>query len=584
VFTESSLTVVGRHAHEFVERERRLLLRLLLFDVVVLLIVVLLVFVVVTVVVIRTTTAVVVVVLTRHGTTVVVVIVIVGTTTALLNVVVVVTTTTTRTATSATHTHHTTVSHHHLLHHHHLLLHRHHHGVGNSTIVGRRSSSSTSRGRGSTLLLSSGGGSLLLLSQETLVRRLEHVATHHGRGSNHILEALMELDLEHGHAVVTALSDVDDEGLAVEHTTVHFTESKVGFFSRVEGDETETTRVTLFVSHDLAGLDVTESLEEFTEVLVSEVGVEVADVEVVTARLTLEVLLTEFDETFSAVLGTSDVQRFTFSGETFDVLFVEVFNGLDGIFVLLEVAEGEGASLGVVLGDGRSDTTELGEELFDVRDGGLREEVLDVDVGEVLNEEGDTGVTTDEVGDVERVGPTFKSLAVHFRESLVSVLFVLEVNETITTALTFTVSHDLGGEDGAIVGEDVDELGVVGGGFEVADEEVTATRDTESGVTLLPHETDTASTDGGEVEVFDGLFGIGVVLEVDVTITEGFAGDDITANTNRDDGTAVLEGIKELIFTDGRIEVTNEDGDDGSLFTRSSSSGGSSSGGGGFFQ
>lgn len=386
---------------------------------------------------------------------------------------------------------------------------------------------------------------------------------HEGKLAHEGLDALLELHLKHAVTLIAALGDVDNEGLAVEHATVHLPESSVGLLSLSKANKTETTAGSFLVSHDLAALDLAKLDEEVLEVLILELRAEVAHVEVVSGGLALHVLSPELNQTLIAGLGTLDIEVLFGGSKTVDSLVVELLNGFDGVFVLIEVAESKNAALAVLLGAGAGDTTKLAEEFLDgsLINGGKN--LLNIHISEVEHEGSNAGITTNEVSDVQSLILSGGLLVtVKLGDSLLSGVIGLEVNKTIAAAGAILVAHNLAGEDGAKVLEQIVKLLAINGITKVLNENVARAGVTSGGVALLVHEANVASLNLLEVKSLKGFLSISRVLEVHVTITERTASNNVATNADTKDCTAGLEEFKKLGLGNSRSKVTNVNGGD----------------------
>jgi serine/threonine protein kinase len=275
-------------------------------------------------------------------------------------------------------------------------------------------------GRGGRLGAAGGAHALGRAGGEGAVGREDRP---HGHAREQGLKALLELHLQHGRALVAALSDVDHEGLAVEHAAVHLLEGVVGLLRLGEGDEAEAARVALVVGHDAGRVHLAEALEQVLEVVGRHLRAEIADVEVVAERLALHVQLAQLDEALRTRLSTGDVHTVVVS-QAVDLLLVRSLDGLHRGVVGLEVAEREDAPALVRLGDSGGDVAELGEELLDVLLRHVGQHLLDVDVGEVGHERGNAGVALDEVGHVESLDLRFELVEGTPRANAIRVIFI----------------------------------------------------------------------------------------------------------------------------------------------------------------
>jgi len=578
-FAESVLLFFGRHLAEFLERRksRVVVARVLVVVVTRVLVVVVVVLVVIVVVVVLVVVVIVVVVTT--GTTVVVV------TTLLLTRETIRRHGTghTREATGeATRRHGHTVGSHHGRRH-----------VGGHTVAATHGGTRKVHVGGHVVHAGATAGTTVVATEVTGVVSghaiRHHVvagSTTHGTRSTSTthsgsLNTVAGLLFEHLDTGITVLSDGDVEGTSADDLVVEFTLSVGSGFLLFEDDETVTLGGTgVGEASDGASGDSTVGAEELLESFVSHGVIEVLDVEVLTLVLDEGLLSGKSlgGGTFLLGLGASNVELGVLGGE-FVFLFVEGFDGLHGTFVRVHFNKGE---LSV---EGRLEV----EEGFNLEGFGFEgveelDELVNLDVGgEVL----DVHVSEGFLGFLFTFGALLEEFngdglatngeLILFSEfdSLVGVGRVVEVDETVVARLAGVIEGELAGGDGANGGEGFEEHARSDGVIEVLDEEVTSTHLAGGGVTLRPRDTDgLAGDDFGEGKLLEGLFGVGLVLEVDVTVTEETLSMHVTASLGGDDGTDLTEVTIQGVFDifDVLGEIRNEESSLVSSRSRSSSS------------
>jgi len=395
---------------------------------------------------------------------------------------------------------------------------------------------------------------------------------------------LAALGLEHSTTVGLLLSESDIKRLAVEQLAHDLLDSLRGGFRGGKVAETEALAGTVGVLHDDAALDLTKVLEEVAEVLIGDIISKVTDVKVGLGHGSAGKISLAPTSAFTLVLlhGTADVQLedsdtvllelvlvFTFlkrANESFilplEGLAVEGLLGLDSVFVLLKVDETEATALvggSVHHDDGRSDLTVLLKHLDEVVGGELLADVLHVDVGEGFVGIVGTLTSADELLNNEVFTKDLELILVVLAglKSLLVVLDLLELDETIATAGTVILSHDLAGGDGAKVGEDILKLDESDALVKTLDKEVTLTALTLRGITTRPHDTARLALEGFAIESIKSLLSVLVRLEVDISITKRVVVLHITANTNGTDGTTFLESVVDFCLSDIITKITD---------------------------
>ena len=360
----------------------------------------------------------------------------------------------------------------------------------------------------------------------------------------------LALLVEHVVAHVALLGLADVQGTAADHLTVHLADGGGGGFLGGEADKSETAHLAFGVVHELGGGDLTELLEEFLELLLVHVVIDVLHVDVAALGL-VEVVgggAATGGSTLALLEGAGGVDLLLTLGERGVLLVVQTLDDGNGLLV---GAHGDKCELGLVLGGiANVEAGDVAEGLkgrldLVLGDGGL--EVLEVDVGEHLLFLLVALGLLDEGND----GDFFASdlHAVDTDDGLLGGFFGLKVDEAVAEGLALLVSGDLAGEDGSEDGEGVVESTVVDGGVEVLDEHVASTSLTDGGVTDGPHDTDRAAgADVGEVQALHSLLGVLGGLEVDVGVPEGALRVNVTAHLDGHDHTDLGEEVEESVF------------------------------------
>jgi len=456
------------------------------------------------------------------------------------------------------------------------------------------------------LLLLAGATALVLTVEGTVVlgltreHLLTHVRIHAGRhlkhvhvGSEHLLTVhathgrdharIVLLELEHSTTILLPHGVGNIERLAVENVAVDLLDGLRGRLSGGKVAETEAPAHAVGGPHDDAALDHTELLEEVAEIVISDRVCKVTDVKVgLGSRLVVEVTLELLGGlTLVLLLGTINVKLHDDEALLLELLLISTlldganesvvlplehllvksFLGLNSIFMLIKVDEAEATALtvGILHHDGRSDLTVLREHLLEVGSVELLADVLDVHVGEGL-----VGVVATEVLGDELLDDNLGTKALELvlvclacLESLLEVLDLLKLNETIAEASAVLLGDDLARGDGTKVREDILKLDESHRLVKRLHEEVALVALTLGGVTTRPHDTARLALQRLSVKGIERLLSVLGGLEVDVSVAERALILHITANTNRQDGTTLLEGVVDIGLTDLLAEITN---------------------------
>jgi len=418
---------------------------------------------------------------------------------------------------------------------------------------------------------------------EVHVRRSEHLLTavHATHGGHHAL--LVTLRLEHSMTINLPLGESDVEGLAVENMAHDLLDGLRGSLRGGKVAETEALAGFVGVLHDDSTLDLTKVLEEVAEVLISDRVSKVTDVHVgLGSGLVVEVALVPLGGlTLVLLLSTVDVQLengeavllellliFTLSHFTdegvilpLEDLAVHGLLGLNGIGVVLKVDEAEAAALAILAhhDDGGSDLAKLREHLGKIISAEVLADVLDIHVGVGLVGVVGTKVLGDELLDNELVTKALELILVVLAglESLVRVLDLVELHKAVAEAGAIILGNNLARGDCTEVGEDIlqlDEGDVLVKGL---DEEVTLIALTLRGVTTGPHDTAGLALECLAIEGVEGLLSVLGALEVDVGIAERALVLHVTADTDGQDGTTLLESVVDIRLTNILTEVTD---------------------------
>ena len=92
------------------------------------------------------------------------------------------------------------------------------------------------------------------------------------------------------------------------------------------------------------------------------------------------------------------------------------------------------------------------------------------------------------------------------------------------------------------------------------DENISQTRFAKTRVTLGPHKSAWAPQDVGEIHCVQGALGILRVSEIHICISKGSATNNISAQTNRCDGTNTIEYVVQNSFTGLWCKVSDIEG------------------------
>jgi len=448
-----------------------------------------------------------------------------------------------------------------------------------------------------TLVLTVEGTSELGLTREHL---LTHVRIHAGRhlehvhvGWEHLLTIhathgrkhtrIVLLELEHCTTILLLHCMGNIKRLAVENVAVDLLDSLRGRLSGGEIAETKAPADAIASPHDDAALDHTKFLEEVAEIVISDRVCEITDVKIgLRCRLVMEVTLKLLSSlTLVLLLSTIDIKLHDDEALLLELLLISTLLnradesvvlpleclliksllGLDSIFVLLKVDETEATALtvGILHHDGRSDLTILREHLLEIVSVELLADVLHVYVGVSL-----VGVVTTKVLGDELLNNKLGTKALELvlvslacLESLLKVLDLLKLDETIAEASAVLLSDDLARGDGTKVGEDILKLDKSHRLVKRLHEQVALIALTLGGITTRPHDTARLALQRLSVEGIQRLLGVLGSLEVNVCITEGALILHITANTNRQDGTTFLESVIDIRLTNFLTKITN---------------------------
>ncbi len=161
------------------------------------------------------------------------------------------------------------------------------------------------------------------------------------------------------------------------------------------------------------------------------------------------------------------------------------------LFVVNEVDEPEAPALALFINgkQGRGDTAKLVEELLELLLGGLRVQVLDVEVGELrlhLVKLGLALLAGDVVPNVDLF--VVEQHAVDSLDGVVGGLASLVVHEAVALGATVLISSNLAGQNVAEGSERVVESLVVNELVQVLDEDIALSGLAEGRVTLGPHD------------------------------------------------------------------------------------------------
>jgi hypothetical protein len=136
----------------------------------------------------------------------------------------------------------------------------------------------------------------------------------------------------------------------------------------------------------------------------------------------------------------------------------------------------------------------------------------------------------------------------------------LVVDETVALGVGELILSDLAAENVTKGSEGVVKSLVVNGVVEVLDEHVALASLAQSGVTLGPHNTARLTLDESVVQVLKSTLTVSGVVVVDVGVTQGAAGDGITADTDRGDLADGREELVEHSLSHGGVKLADIEG------------------------
>jgi len=441
-----------------------------------------------------------------------------------------------------------------------------------------------------------------------VVHLLTHVSREHGRNRVHRVHATHSREhllrtvhathsrdhaavaLEHSTTNILPLVVVDIERLAMEELTLDLADSISSSFGSSEIAEAKALAHTSGSKHDLDALDLTVLAEELTKIIVSDRIIKVLDVQVSlgAGSVVKGTLVLLSAHTLTLLLGTIDIEGldnkaillkvflillFSFGTNQgfilpFHDLLVQSLLSLDGIFVLLKIDETEATALTrvLVLHDyRRSDLAELREHLLEIRSVELLANVLDVNIGVCFVGIVATKVLGNELLNNDVLTKTLEGLLVILDslESLLRILGLIELNETIAKASTIILGNNLAGGDSTELREDILKLDESHRAVKRLDEKVTLVALTLRGITTGPHDTAGLALKTCAIESIESLLCMLRGLEVDVGIAERMLILHITANTDGQDGTTLLESFVDVLLSDVGKKITNVEGTTG---------------------
>eukprot|EP00054_Salpingoeca_dolichothecata_P013759 m.76961 g.76961 ORF g.76961 m.76961 type:complete len:670 (-) comp20641_c0_seq1:217-2226(-) len=393
--------------------------------------------------------------------------------------------------------------------------------------------------------------------------------------SSHGLHTLVVLQGELLLALFLALGKGDVEGLGAKKAAVHLSDSTSSLILRREADETKALGLATLVAHDLGAGDSAKSLESFAKLVIVNRVFQVLDVQVDTLvtglelHSTLLVLTAEHGKTFSLLLGTTHIQRFSVK-----FLVVQLINsglGTLGSFKSHKTEPTAGVGVGVNHNLARGDLAKGGEHLLEFLVVDVQRKVVDIDVGKLLLS---TTVLFEallaalEVTDVDGslgflVGFGFvitadvQQHAVHLVNGLVGSLGRVVVNESKATGVSFRVSDNLAGQNVAKGAEDIVQGLVVNALVQVFDEDVTDTRLAHGGIALGPHDAARTTLDGIVVQRVETALSVHGVVEVDVSVAQGATSDGITTDSDGGNGSNSVELLEQHGLSHLGSQVTN---------------------------
>jgi len=412
--------------------------------------------------------------------------------------------------------------------------------------------------------------------------RIHRLAVH---ASHDRIEALLAvLRLKHGTTITLLLSKSKVKRLAVEEVVHCLLDSLKGTIVAGEIAETKALAATVGISHDDAALDSTIGAQESTEIIISNGISQVTDVHVSLGNggSTVEVVLVlDGGLMFGFLLSTANVKRENSETVLLELLSILIFFNrtnkrivlplekllvhsglsLNSIFVFFEVNKTEATAHAILVShdDRRSDVTKFLKHLTKILSSEVGTEVLHVQVGVCSISIASTHVLGDELLASELLTESLELVLVSLAgfEGSLRILDLGKLDETIAKAGTIILGLNLGGRNSTKVRENIVKINKSNTLVEVFNIQVTLTALTLRGITARPHDTAGLTLQTMTIESIKSLLGILRVLEVDVSITKRMLILNITANTDRKDGTTILEGIVDIRFTDIRTKITD---------------------------
>jgi len=373
--------------------------------------------------------------------------------------------------------------------------------------------------------------------------------------------------------------------LAVENVTTNLLDSIRGSISGGEITETKAPADTIAGGHNLAALDYTVFLEQVTKILLSNRISKVTDVKVgLGSGLVVRRLEPLSIDTLVLLLGTINVELHDNKALVLEFFFVLTFFnrankgiilpleslaiesllGLDSKSVLCKVDETEATALTFLIlhDDRRSDLTEFTEELLKISSVKLLTKVLNIDIGVSVIEIVATQLLGDELFNDNARAETRELLLVRVTslKSLLRILNLLKLDETVAKAGSIILSLNLAGSDRTKVREDILKMDESHRLVKTLDIKVTLIALTLGGITTRPHHTARLTLKKLTIEGIKSLLSILRSLEVNVCITERVLILHITAHTNRQNCTTFLECIIDIRLTNFLTKITHIEG------------------------